>query len=62
MFKNFIDSGKRSNIDRESMTPAEKAIVFKIKLFIFFFFISITIAPIKVESPAIEEITKAIIV
>ena len=57
VLKSFIDSGNRSNIDRENMTPAENAIVFRIKLFIFFFMISISVAPIKVDSPAIDDIS-----
>lgn len=62
VLKSFIDSGNRSNIDRENMTPAENAIVFRIKLFIFFFLISISVAPIKVDSPAIDDIIKATVV
>ena len=62
VFKNDIDSGIRSRIERVNITPEEKAIVLAMNFVLSFLFIRIIVLPIRVDSPAAEEIIKAIVV
>lgn len=61
-FKNDIDSGIRSRIESENITPEAKAIVLVMNFVLSFLFIKIIILPIRVDSPASEDIIKAIVV